>query len=226
MKPKFFLAWSLAMFGLMPPAFAAELPPLDARLSYTSVLVTRAGVTEERRYQEILIRRPGNVWRARVLPKAHEHDEHAAEGHKHFDYQAATFWLSGTPAQQTLRFVDDYDKLVVTVPAAEYETVGYDGRYVDTATLIDPARVEQMPLSPRPSAVKGAVWHEESRDGWFNRVLWSQARQMALTVESGRADGSLIRRTEAELLPATRDSALPWTALGAYEQKVYDDFVD
>jgi hypothetical protein len=206
---------------------AADLPPIDATLSYSSKLITRAGVTEERHYQERLVRRADTVWRERILPAAHVGNSHEAHsGHKDFDYESAAFWLSGSADRQTLRFVDRDDRVVVTVPAAEFETVGYDGAYLDAAALVDPKRVAQIPLSTRPSPVKGASWHEESKNGFYNRVLWLPSMQIALRVESGRDDGSVSRVTSVELLPSAAERPAPWLTAAAFEQKSYEDYLD
>jgi hypothetical protein len=83
-----------------------------------------------------------------------------------------------------------------------------------------------MPVIRRKPAMPGAVWHEEVRGAWFNRVLWSESRQIALEIESGTRDGSVLRRTRVSLLPSTPAVKLPWRDLKTLAQREYDDFMD
>jgi hypothetical protein len=208
-------------------ASAAELPSLDATVTYDSKFVSHAGVTETRQFTNILIRRPGHVWMERVLPaQAQEHaDEHG--GHKHFDFETSTQHLTRT-ATGAIRaeYVDRGKRRVVFVPPTEYSVSGFDGSWDNAAAMVSEKTVKAMPLTKRVTTVADTEWREESRNGWYNRVLWSNRQKIALVVESGKTDGSTTRRTVLQLRPATADAALPWTQLGTYAQMEYDDFMD
>jgi hypothetical protein len=78
-----------------------------------------------------------------------------------------------------------------------------------------------MPVTMNSGA---AVWHEEKAPGWSHRVLWSEARQVALRVESQRSDGSFRRVVSVE--PVAPTGGLPWKDLATFTQKEYDDFMD
>ncbi|MFT5534613.1 MAG: hypothetical protein ACI8WM_000423 [Burkholderiaceae bacterium] len=206
---------------------SAELPPLDATVTYDSKFVSHAGVTEIRQFSNILIRRPGHVWMERILPaQAQEHAE-AHAGHKHFDFETSTQHLTRT-ATGAIRaeYVDRGERRVVFVPPTEYSVSGFDGSWDNAAAMVSEKTVKAMPLSKRATTVADTEWREESRNGWYNRVLWSNRQQVALIVESGKTDGSTTRRTVLALRPMTVDAALPWKQLGAYAQMEYDDFMD
>ncbi|WP_156924454.1 hypothetical protein [Derxia gummosa] len=213
----------------VPAPPAADLPPLDAVISYESRIVNHAGVTEVRSFRNLLVRRPGHVWMQRLLPEVragHETEGEAHGGHKHFDFEAATQHLTRN-ADGSIRadYVDAETRQIVFVPPAEYSVSGFDGSWEGAAALVPEKVVLAMPRSNRP-APAGAEWREERRDGWTNRVLWSTAQHIALEIESGRDDGSLRRVTRVTPQPAMPDARLPWLALKGYQQKEYQDFLD
>lgn len=216
---------------LAGPAGAAS-PDLDAVLHYESHSVSRNGVTQEMRFDETLIRRADHIWTGRVRPKIGQ-AEHGAETpnesgeHPHFDYEAADQHLSRDAAGALrLEYVDREKGMVVYVPPGEYAATGFGSTWASAGSLIEPAAVAAMPRSPRRSSVRGAVWHEETRGAWFNRVLWSEPRQIALQIESGTRDGRVLRRTTVQLLPPTPAARLPWRDLKSLTQREYDDFMD
>ena len=232
------VAAALAASCLVTSAAAqvTDLPSLDALVTYESRSVTHAGVTEMRRFSNRLIRRPGHVWLERDLPVApagkishvgHDGKGAVVAGHRHFDFELASQHLTRS-ADGTLRadYVDRIGRQVVFVPPTEYSVPGFDGSWDNAAALVSEKTVAAMPLAPLPSAVAGAVWHAEARNGWFNRVLWSTRSKIALVVESGRSDGSVFRRTVVDLQPLTPAASLPWKQLAGYAQKDYDDFMD
>ena len=211
-------------------AHAAELPPLDATVSYDSKSVTHAGVTEIRQFRNILIRRPGHVWMERIVPEHVEkgpvHDQ-AQGGHKHVDFDISTQHLTRTASGDIrAEYVDREQRQIVYVPPTEYSISGFDGSWDNAAAMVSEKTVKAMPLSRRVTTVANTEWREEARNGWYNRVLWSNQYKVALVVESGKSDGSTTRKTVLELRPATLDNALPWKQLDTFAQKEYDDFMD
>ena len=220
------LAGSLAGLSVAASAVAAPLPDVDALVSFETRQVLASGITRVDTWQERLVRRDGQVWVERVLPAgsaaAHDDDEHAGHvGHAHFNAETAARWLArGANGELTVRFVDRAHRAVVSIPRAEYGTVNFDGSY-DAAASIVPAEVARR--MTRGAAQGDARWLADRRDGWSHRVLWSESRRLALRVESRSDDGSVARTVEVRLQPK---AAAPWTQLGGYEHKRYDDYMD
>jgi hypothetical protein len=223
---------ALVMLGLAAAAPAAPVPAdLDALITYETRQVTATGVTRTETWQERLIRRGDTVWTERVLPAQaaalHANEsvtEHA--GHKHFDFDSAARWLQrDAKGEPQLRFVDREHRVVVSVPKAEYGAVGFDGRWDAAASVVPPEVVARMAASS-PANAAGGQWRTEKAKGWSHRVLWSEAQQVALRVESKRDDGSMLRVVSVVPAKAVAASDLPWNGIGAYTQKEYDDFMD
>ena len=225
-----YASWTSIASAATATAPLSELPPLDATVSYDSRSVTHAGVTETRHFQNLLIRRPGHVWMERVIPEHVEDADHrdsATATHKHVDFDSSTQHLTRT-ATGGIRadYIDRGQRQVIFVPPTEYSISGFDGSWENAAAMVAEKTVLAMPRSARKSSVADAEWHEQSRSGWYNRVLWSTQHKIALIVESGKSDGSTTRRTVLTLRSKTPDDALPWKKLGTYAQKEYDDFMD
>ena len=216
--------------GAAVSAVAAPPADLDALVSYETRQVTASGVTRVDSWTERLVRRGNTVWTERVLPP-HSAQRHGREepaehaGHKHFNAEAAARWLSvGTSGQLELKFVDHEHKLVVSVPRAEYGSVGFDGRF-EAATSIVPASVARQ-MKAQGGATRQGQWRIEHGGGWTHRVLWAEDKQIALRTESQRDDGGVRRVVTVRLQPATPAQALPWSHLAAYETRNYGDFMD
>lgn len=215
-------------------AFAAAPLDLDALVTHESTVVTHTGVTRTERFSERIIRRAGHVWTERVVPAFALRAGHAAEkeagnaDHRHFDFEAAARHLTSQADGKTrLEYVDRDKKWTVFVPASEYGSVGFSGNWDTEFHLAPPALVERMPVrASRVAQTGGAVWHEERRNGWTNRVLWSPALQYPLAIEALRDDGTIVRKTVVKMLPATPVTELPWLGLAQYRQRTYDDFTD
>ena len=213
-------------------AQAADLPPLDADVRYDSKTVTHAGVVETRQFHNRLIRRPGHVWRERVIPLqvdgAHVHAvATAAPSHKHVDFDTASQHLSrGAQGEIRAEYVDRQQRQVIFVPPTEYSVSGFDGSWDNAAMMVAETTVMAMPVSARKAGTADAKWHEQAGHGWYNRVLWSDKYKVALIVESGKTDGTVVRRTVVEPTVVTPDRQLPWKKLAGFQQKEYDDFMD
>ena len=208
---------------------------LDAIVTHESTSVSRNGVTRTERFEERVIRRQGHVWTERVLPaaaRAHPHDHDAkAEGaeHRHFDFEGAARHVTREGDGRThLEYVDHKKKWTVFVPAAEYGPVGFLGNWDAEFYLVPPALIARMPVpaSRRAATPDGAMWHEERRNGWTHRVLWSNTHNYPLAIEAIRDDGTLTRRTAVKIVAATPADRLPWRGLSGYRPRTYDDFMD
>lgn len=228
---------ALAAVG-QTPAAAPLMPALQAVVTYETRQVTKAGITRVETWREIMHRQGDTLWTERILPSqtgssvhsehpghpGHIHEAKQKAGHKHLDIDTAARWLqkesSGT---LNLRYVDKVDKVVVSIPKAEYGTVGFDGRWDTAAYLVPPDLIAKMKSAGAGPA--GGVWRVEQTKDWAHRVLWSEAKQIALQIESKKTDGSFSRTIRVQpgaVIPTT----FPWSKLSDFEQKKYDDYMD
>jgi hypothetical protein len=202
-------------------------PDVDLTIHYYDRVMTSEGVLRESNYEETMLRRNSHVWTARVLPKTTEsHRGHDAEHeHKHFNAVVLPrhLWLEG--ASLKLAYVDRSNKEIINIAATEYENVNFDGSWVNASFIVDPKLVALMPLSKKVSAVAGARWHEQEKNGIFQRVLWDDKNMIPLEVETGKRDGTIFRRVSVKL-ESVSGTDKPWSNLKGYTQKEYSDFLD
>ena len=228
--------------GQSAPAIV-QGPALGLSIKHYDRVMTAEGVLRESRYEETMLRRPGHVWVARVLPKfaaaehgGHAHHEHGAESasaaghndeheHKHFNPVVLPRHITLEGGNLKIAFVDRTNKELINIVATEYENVNFDGSWVNAYFLVDPQLAAAMPLSDKPSAVAGARWHEQEKHGVFQRVLWDDKNMIPLEVETGKRDGTILRRVSVKLDPRMGVDA-PWKKLQGYAQREYSDFLD
>ena len=192
--------------------------------------MTAEGVLRESHFEEIMMRRPGHVWVMRVLPKntkaeqgAHAHDDE--HEHKHFNPVLLPRHVALEGSNLKIEYIDRDKKELVNIVATEYENVNFDGSWVNAYFLVDPQLVAAMPLSGKQSTIAGARWHEQEMHGVFQRVLWDENNMIPLEVETGKRDGTLLRRVSVKIEP-NHESVSPWKSLQGYTQKEYSDFLD
>jgi hypothetical protein len=82
-----------------------------------------------------------------------------------------------------------------------------------------------MPLSAKESSVAGTRWYEQEKNGVYQRVLWDEQNMIPLEVETGRRDGTMLRRVSVKIVSNT-SKEIPWDNLKGYMQKEYSDFLD
>lgn len=230
-------------------AAAPSAPDLDLSIRYYSRVLTQEGVLRENRYEEKMLRRPGHVWVARVLPSAtveghddHDGGPHAHENqdgvkkalaqsnavqheHKHFNHVILPRHVTLDGNKTRVEFVDTREKEVIYIAPTEYENVSFDGSWPNAYYLIDPQGIAMLPLSSKVSPVAGARWHEREKNGLFQRVLWDDKKMIPLTIETGDKAGTFFRRIEVKP-QAHLTGDLPWQNLKGYAQKEYSDFLD
>lgn len=219
---------------------SAQGEDLDLSIVHYTRVLTREGVLRESRYEETMLRRPGHVWTARIVPAVastpnalHGHDETGARkadgpeahAHKHFNHVLLPRHVTSTGDQVRLEFVDSHTREVISIAPSEYENVSFDGSWANAFFLADPKIVATLPLINKTSPVFGARWHELTRDGVYQRVLWDEKRRVPLLVEKGDTKGSFLQRMEVKVQPALA-KVLPWTSIKGYAQKEYADFLD
>jgi hypothetical protein len=217
-----------ALAGQSAPAIP-QGPSLDLKIKYYDRTLTAEGVLRESHFEETMLRRPGHVWTARVLPafatkqlSAHTHEEHEE---KHFNPVALPRHVALNGNEIKLEFVDRSKKEVINIVASEYENVSFDGSWINAYFLVDPQQVVTMPLSAKESSAAGARWYEQEKNGVYQRVLWDEQNMIPLEVETGRRDGTMLRRVSVTIVSkASKD--IPWDNLKGYIQKEYSDFLD
>ncbi len=210
-----------------------DAPALDLTIQYYDRALTSDGVLRESRYEETMLRRPGHVWVARVLPKwtekalqKHEHQDHEAEHeHKHFNHIALPRHVTQEAQKVKVEYVDHPNKQVINIVATEFENVNFDGSWVNANFLVDPEVVLAMPLSKSKQSEGQLSWHELNRNGIFQRVLWDGENLIPREIETGKNDGSIFRKVSIKLNPIL-SKHLPWTDVSGYVQKEYSDFLD
>lgn len=208
-------------------------PALNLSIRYYEKALTSEGVLRESHFEESMLRRPGHVWVMRVLPKSsmaetegHEHHAHeVGHEHKHFDPVLLPRHVSLENDQLKLAYVDRSNKEIINIVATEYENANFDGSWVNAYFLVDPRLVVKLPVSSRVSPVTGARWYEQEKNGVFQRILWDEKDLVPLEVETGRTDGTILRKVSVKKLKLSSEAA-PWATVNGYTQKEYSDFLD
>lgn len=218
---------------------AVQGPDLDLSIIHYSRVQTPEGVLRESRYAETMVRRPGHVWTERVVPKVALTDEalqghdkggpaassaSAEHAHRHFNHVLLPRHVSSTANQLRLEFVDFHEREVITISPSEYENVNFDGSWTNTFFLVDPKIVATLPVSKK-LAPPGARWHELTKDGFYQRVLWDEQRMIPLLVEKGDINGRFLERMEIRVRPGLANVP-QWAGVKDYAQKEYADFLD
>jgi hypothetical protein len=207
-------------------ATAPQGPDLDLSIRHYSRVLTAEGVLRETRYEETMLRRPGHVWLARVLPVRHGvKPGHDHGQHKHPNYEVLPRHVMLERDKVRLEAVKAEDREVIFIPPGEYDNANFDGSWVNAFFLMDPQRVAALPPSKRTSKVAGARWREQEKNGLFQRVLWDDAHMVPLVVETGDRAETFFERVTVKPLP-TLAKSLPWTRVKGYAQREYSDFLD
>lgn len=201
----------------------------DLTIKYYNRELTPEGVLRESNYEEKMLRRSGHVWTYRVLAPATSASHNALAKHKHkhkgFNYIVLPRHVSFDGEKTTVAFVNSQDKQVIRIEPVEYENINFDGSWINTYYLVDPQAIAALPVSTRTSAIAHAHWHEQQKNGRFQRVLWDNKKAIPLIIESGNQNGSYFQRIS--ITPnAILASDLPWLYQQGYVQKEYADFLD
>ena len=216
-----------AILSLWIAAATAFAQDLDLLVQHRIKVVGMDGVTRTTEFAERVVRRKNQVWIERVIPAGvHEAKAHAPSGHgdKHLDLSTAARWITLEGGKTlNVRLVNAEDKIVVSVPAAEYADIGFDGKWDNAWHLLDPRQLQAMkPLAGEAPA--GMRWYESVSGDLTVRVLWDEKAEIPRRVQSGNDTGS-VRKSMSARDVAPRKS-LPWTQIGSYGQREYSDYLD
>jgi hypothetical protein len=210
-----------------PASILPAAADLDLSLQYFNRELSTDGVLHESRYAETMLRRDGHVWTQRVLPKQVSANDtmHPNHEHKDFNYIVLPRHVTFDGNKLVVEFINPHDRQVIYIAPTEYENVNFDGSWLNTYYLINPQTVANMPRSRRTSPSARAQWHELSKNGLFQRVLWDEKLNIPLLIETGDNAGTFLQRIK--ISPHTkRVQDLPWQHLQGYTQKEYSDFLD
>lgn len=204
---------------------------LAAVLTHETHLLTAEGVTRDQSYREKFLRQNGHVWAERIVPERarssgeanHEHGLH----HHDFNFNlAARHIFKNKQGRVEVSFVDSQDRVIVSVPAEEHGSVGFDGSWESAYYLVNPAVVRKLAPGRLSSTVDGARWYEKNDKDAYFRVLWSEKLQLPMVIESGSQDGLRRNRVSVEIVPLSPSDPLPWLSLKDFARKEYSDLLD
>ena len=199
---------------------------MDMTVKYFNREITTDGVLRESSYAEKMIRRKGHVWSQRILPRNTKNDPEASNHeHRDFNYIVLPRHVSFDGNNIAVEFIDTHERQIIYIAPTEYENINFDGSWSNTFYLVNPDYIAEMPITSRSSSVTNAQWHESSKNGMFQRVLWNTKLNIPLIIESGDQAGNYLHRVEVQ--PSTMMvKNLPWNDLQGYTQKEYSDFLD
>lgn len=223
------------MFGsLLLINHCAFAQPLAAIMTFESKTITAEGVTKQTQFQERFIRDNNTVWSERIIPKsiaqksAHEEsDHHGDDEHDHehnLNFATAGKWLVRNPDQHIkFSFVREDDKKIIEPRTSEYGTLGFDGEWETAYYLVNRAALKKMSELKR-AAPEGAKWYQKQDAHQFTRILWDEKKEIPLTIESGKLDGTTSNKITLAITPFP--TTLPWATLVGYQTIAYEDLLD
>ena len=225
------LCFSLAAAAMMAAQIAQAAPPLSVLLTHELTEQGGDGVTRTTRYQERFIRDGDNIWIERVLPawtrgEAYARKVKLDQDHNELDVHVAPRLAHPTVnGGASLMLVDPNRRATFSAGPEDYEHLGFSGRWSAEASLIDPASLKHMKLSPRPAEIAGARWYEQETATDYTRILWSDALQFPLAIETGARDGRYASRT-AVRIASDKQAQRPWLQLRGYAAREMSDLGD
>lgn len=220
----------LAAIATLVSGLALAATPLAAVLTHDLTEHGADGVTHSTRYQERFVRDDAHVWVERVLPAWAQGVDalrkvRLEQDHNELDIHLAPRLIRPSAAgSASLLLVDPQRRATFSAGAEDYEHLGFSGRWDAEFSLIDPASLRRMKLSSRKSAVPGTRWYEQRSASDYTRVLWDEALQFPLVIETGANDGRYQRRTVAEV--ERRQPPRPWNSVQGYAAREMSDLGD
>ena len=201
--------------------------PLSAIMTYESMTITSEGVKKQTQFQEKFIRDNNVVWSERIIPASapHHHDHEDAHEHEHnLNFATAGKWLVRDASEQIkFRFVREDDKKIIEPRLSEYGTLGFDGVWETAYYLINRSALKKMTVLIK-AAPKGATWYEKRDNQQFTRVLWDEQKEIPLSIESGKLDGT--QNNKITLAVVSAPTKMPWNSLADYQTIAYEDLLD
>lgn len=218
---------SAAATPVVSQAMERKRVDLDARIKVETRSVGGDGVTRMSIYEDTLIRRGTQVWTQRVLGKVQADHDHASEGrrqHKHLNAVKGGRLIDLDSGKPVMTVIVPQDKVVVSIPSAEFANLGFDGSWERAYFLVTARELKSLQASNRKSAFAEARWYERKGE-IVESVLWDEALMLPRVIESSSRDGAQWRRVT--VTPASAMTGeLPWLATQGFDRKIYADYLD
>jgi hypothetical protein len=217
----------LAMAGFAVLASAQAAPLLSALITRETQNIGNDGVTRSSVFQERIYRDANNVWIERVLPKHHQHGQHAhqkggEEDHHHLDLaEAAQHYFIDNKKMPRLYLVLQENKTVVHLQDADVDMLGLSDCWRCVYSLIDPQSLKKMTLLKRAN---GISWYETKNAKNKVKIEWDDKNNMARVIDIRGLDGLSHSVVKASIQQV--NITAPWTTYGKFLTKDYSDFGD
>lgn len=226
---KLFSLTKFLFTSLLLISHTALAAPLSAIMTFESMTLTSDGVKKQTQFQERFIRDTNIVWSERIIPAvAHHHEEESASGHDHHEHNlnfaSAGKWIARDAKNKiSFSFVRNDEKKIIVPRESEYGMLGFDGEWETAYYLVNRAALKTMTPLKKP-APEGASWYEKKDSVQFTRILWDERKEIPLSIETAKLDGTMSNKITLALTPAPL--TLPWTQLGKYQTIAYEDLLD
>ncbi|MEQ9508208.1 MAG: hypothetical protein RLN92_04125 [Alloalcanivorax xenomutans] len=220
----------LSMLGVVMalawPAAAWAEAASALRVEYHQWQVGKDGVRQELSYAEKLYRQENTLWVEREVPEAaqrdHDDHHHGGLGHKHADVVGAPLWIQRDDSGNVdVKLVDRYEQRLIDIAPPYYGNVGYDGHWVETWALVDPASLSSLEPS---SVADGVETYQMQRGSQHITLVWNPERRYAVSIRSRDEHGLSGRTIEAREIADPEPA--PWTTLKGYKNRDYSDLLD
>ena len=215
----------LLIISLLAP-FTAKAAPLSAIITFESMALTADGVKKQTYFQERFIRDNNVVWSERIVPSAvsHMHQDSADEHEHNLNFAAAGKWISRKADNQiNLAFVREQEKKIIQPRVSEYGTLGFDGEWETAFYLVNRAALKKMTPTKKGTS-DDSQWYEKKDAKQVTRILWDEKKEIPLSIETARLDGTMSNKITLTLTATPR--TLPWNNLSAYQTIAYEDLLD
>ena len=198
-------------------------------MTYESMTLTSEGVKKQTFFQERFIRDKNVVWSERIVPNAAPHNHQDSNEHEHeheheLNFATAGKWISKDANNQIkFAFVRSQEKKIIQPRASEYGTLGFNGEWETAYYLVNRASLQKM-TKAKPGNLPGTYWFEEKSKTLQTKILWDETRELLLTIETSRLDGTMSNKITLAIVAPPRE--LPWTRLSQYQTVAYEDLLD
>lgn len=216
---------NILLIILLSLPFTATATPLSAIMTFESKALTADGVKKQTYFQERFIRDNNVVWSERIVPLVVHHSPEDAEEHEHnLNFATAGKWISRTADNQiNFAFVRENEKKIIQPRVSEYGTLGFNGEWETAFYLVNRASLKNMTPTQK-GATEGTQWYEKKDANYITRILWDNKKEIALSIETAKLDGTMSNKITLRLTAAPK--SLPWNNLQSYQTVAYEDLLD